>query len=400
MKLSFIRDRIHWLIFVAIVCVTLVVYGRGLSSYSLYHGDEGRWIETSKWTFNKFLVERDYSASEWRSSQLGSYGKTTPNAGKLLIGTALYLSGFREFRGLPDWDWTESSQWNITNGNPAPVDELRVARRLIVLTTALTAGLLFAGVSLLVPRWQGKIGGILASLVFLAHPRVHTLGRQVMLDMPALAFSLAAILCSWRAVEKSSSSNVRRGIWGVSAGIFSGLALSSKLNAGIVFITVLGVATVALVLDSRRWTRIFYAAVALLPPIIFLSLDPQLWPDIKGGIEAMFELGRSIAGRRYLFPDVALWTVGDRLAAFYSGIFGGVLQLLLFAIAVVSLLRNWATTWPFATWGLLAISAVLWWTPLNWDRYYLPVVPFYALAIGYLFADGAIVVSAKLSPSR
>lgn len=124
----------------------------------------------------------------------------------------------------------------------------------------------------------------------------------------------------------------------------------------------------------------------LLPPIIFLALNPQLWPDIGEGIRVMLEFGKSIAARRERFPDVALWTVADRLQAFYIRVFGKPLELLLFSFGVIILVKNRRTLWPILVWGSLSFFAVLYWTPLNWNRYYLPAVPFYAFAIGYLFA--------------
>lgn len=148
MNTSLLSGKMLWIVFVAISITTLLVYSRDLASYAHYHMDEGFWIETSKWTFSKFVVEKDFSASQWTSWELRSFGRTNPNAAKLLIGEILYLNGYGDFQGLPAWDMSKSNQWNIDNGNAAPVAELRVARWPIVVMTAFVAGLLFMGVSL------------------------------------------------------------------------------------------------------------------------------------------------------------------------------------------------------------------------------------------------------------
>ena len=376
--------KVRWLLFAIIVIVIAIIYTDGLDSYTHYHMDEGFWIETSKWTFRKFVIERDFSANQWLSWQLRSFGRTNPNAGKLLIGGVLFMNGYSEFRGLPAWDMSQSYQWNIEHGNAAPPNELSAARGLIVLMTAFTTGLIFMGIVLEIPGWRGVVGGILAAVVFSTHRLVYELGRQVMLDMPALFFGVASIISVWQSIK--SDPKVQRWVWGVFAGIFSGLAVSTKLNAGIASFSVLIVGLLAAFSKRTKGSLFLLVMVLFLPPLIFLVLNPQLWPDIRAGVQTMLDFGKSIAARRELFPDAALWTVADRLRAFYVRIFEKPLEFLLFVAGFVILLKNWRTTWPVLVYGLLGIFGVLGWTPLNWNRYYLPSTPFYALVIGYLFA--------------
>jgi hypothetical protein len=124
--------------------------------------------------------------------------------------------------------------------------------------------------------------------------------------------------------------------------------------------------------------------VIVLSVGVFLLLNPQLWPDIVGGIKTMIDFGRSIAERRSRFPGDALWTVTDRFVAFYKRVPERPLDFLLFVFGVIILAKNWRTMWPFLLWGGVEIFAVIWWTPLNWNRYYLPAVPFHAFSVGYV----------------
>lgn len=390
MKISFLTSKLLWIVFIAILITALLIYSRNLASYAHYHMDEGYWIETSKWTFSKFVLEKDFSASQWTSWRLRTFGRTNPNAAKLLIGGILYLNGYGDFRGLPAWDMSKSKQWNIENGNAAAMDELRVARWPIVVMTAFAAGLLFMGFSLSTSDLlRGIVGGIVSAIVFLTHPLVYTLGRQVMLDIPAIFFSIISVMCAWRVItdHDTPSLGANKKLWGLLASIFSGIAVSTKLNAGIMLVLTVIVGLYALFSSKTNKDRLFWIFVLLLPPVIFLALNPQLWPDIGKGIRVMLEFGKSIAARRERFPDAALWTVTDRLQAFYIWVFGKPLELLLFSFGVIILVKNWRTLWPILVWGSLSIFAVLYWTPLNWNRYYLPAVPFYAFAIGYLLAN-------------
>lgn len=165
------------------------------------------------------------------------------------------------------------------------------------------------------------------------------------------------------------------------------MAVSTKLNAGIIPLLTVIVGVYALFSCETKKDRLFWIFTLLLPPIIFLALNPQLWPDIGTGIRVMLEFGASIAARRDKFSNAALWTPADQIRAFYSRVFGFPLELLVFTFGVVQLAKDYHKTWPVLVYGALAFSAVMLWTPLNWDRYYLPAVPFLALAIGYFFAN-------------
>jgi dolichyl-phosphate-mannose--protein O-mannosyl transferase len=365
--------------------ITLGLYGRNLDSYEYYHMDEGYWIETAKWTFKTYVLDRNFSAKQWLSWDLRSFGRTNPNAGKLMIGGVLYLRGYQEFKGLPNWDMSKSQQWNIEQGNAAQQGELYTARSFVVFITALTAGILFLALSFSMSGTEGILGGIITVVVFLSHKLVSELGRQVMLDMPAVFFGTAAIVSAWMVTRESLNSYIRWGAFGLITGLLSGFAVSTKLNAGVIPLVVM-VIGIYLILSTKgdRGALLFFMLVIVLSVGVFLLLNPQLWPDIVGGIKTMIDFGRSIAERRSMFPGAALWTVTDRFVAFYKRVPERPLDFLLFVFGVIILAKNWRTMWPFLLWGGVEIFAVIWWTPLNWNRYYLPAVPFHAFSVGYV----------------
>ncbi len=183
---------------------------------------------------------------------------------------------------------------------------------------------------------------------------------------------------------------IKISIWSTVAAVFSGLATSVKLNAALTTITVLLIIITKLV-HSREGKYIFPLITNLvIPPILFFALNPQLWSNPVAGVNAMLEFGQSIADRRVVFPRVALWTISDRLTAFYQRIFGTPLNISLFVLGIALMLKTMKTMYPLLIYGLTSSLGVILWTPLNWDRYYLPSVPFFAIVIGFLISKAIL----------
>lgn len=368
---------------IVIGIISFAIFSRDLSSYSFYHGDEGFWIETGKWTVQKFLIERDFSQEQWWSKELRSFGAVNPNFGKLIIGGSLCINQHCHFSGLPKWDFSQPDAWNIKEGHAAPSDELAIARSAIVLTTALSAIVLFT-TTVITARWS-LLAGIFACIAFLSHPLVVTLGRQVMLDMPAILFSLLAISITYKSLISNTDKYTT--IWFFLTALCSGLAISTKLNAGLILITIIIIGIINALIHRNSKAYLFLAINVIIPPLIFLALNPQLWPNVLNGIKAMWAFNQSIADRRTIFTRDALWTISDQLFAYYQRIPQNLLHLSLYILGFILMIKDMKTTWPMLVYGLVSSLGVIIWTPLNWDRYYLPGVPFYALAIGFLIAN-------------
>lgn len=368
---------------IVIGIISFAIFSRDLSSYSFYHGDEGFWIETGKWTVQKIFIERDFSKEQWWTKELRSFGAVNPNFGKLIIGGSLCLNQYCHFSGLPKWDFSQPNAWNIKEGHAAPSDELAIARSAIVLTTALSATVLFT-MTVITARWS-LLAGIFACIAFLSHSLVFTLGRQAMLDMPAIFFSLLAIGIAYKSLISETGKYTI--IWFFLTALCSGLAVSTKLNAGLIPITIIIIGIINALIRRNSKAYLFLVINAIIPPFIFWALNPQLWPDVVNGIKAMWAFNLSLADRRTVFTRDALWTISDQLFAYYQRIPQNLFNLSLFALGLALMIKDAKTTWPMLIYGLVSSLGVIIWTPLNWDRYYLPGVPFYALAIGVLIAN-------------
>ena len=50
--------------------------------------------------------------------------------------------------------------------------------------------------------------------------------------------------------------------------------------------------------------------------------------------------------------------------------------------SLIPLFRRWRDNLPVILWAVVIPLGVLYWTPLAWERYYIPAVPVIALLIG------------------
>ncbi|MEJ5346692.1 MAG: phospholipid carrier-dependent glycosyltransferase [Chloroflexus sp.] len=377
-----LRKSAKWLVTGMVVLLVLILFSGSLDSYRVYHPDETFWIRSGQWTFQKMFIERDFSSIQWTKTYtelFSHFGPRNPNLVKIIIGASLYWQGFTDIPKV-SWDWSLSTQANIDAGNAVPRPELSAGRYPIVLLTALTAGILFL-IGFCFSETFGWIYGLFIVGFFLSHPLVEVLGKLAMLDIPAIFFSLVSVYCAWRGIHYRSGREAF--IFGIGSGLSSGLAVSAKLNAGLVIISILIIGITNLYLRRTRNDILFILPNLILPVLIFLVVNPQIWHDLLTGIRVMLEHSQIIAARRSSRPNEALWTINDALRAFQARVFGDYFHLALWITGCLLMKANLKQNYPFVVYGFIVMAGVIAWTPLNWDRFYLPAVPFYAIVLGY-----------------
>ena len=68
--------------------------GTSIRSFTMdYHPDEGVWIVSGKYYFQKFFLEKDYSVDTWEDPKFGDFGTRNPVLGKYLYGAWLFVNG-------------------------------------------------------------------------------------------------------------------------------------------------------------------------------------------------------------------------------------------------------------------------------------------------------------------
>lgn len=375
-------SRMVTLLAFAAIAVTLLAYLPSLSSYDHFHRDEANWISISQFTFRAFVVDRDFQHQYW-SLPLNTFGCYNPHIAKLLIGASLWIHGEGEYGGLVRWNGGRDLEWHIEKGIAPTTHELHAGRLPVVLLTAGTAALLVLLTTMMRRNASGAIGAAIAVAIFLSHPVIREGGRRAMVDVPAAAFSLAALVLAVMARTRLLAGSGAKGLLpGVGAAVCAGLAAGSKLNAGLIVIVLGLIALITFFAKRNRFTFTNLILIALLPLVFFVGHNPFLWNSPFEGIRIMLDFGKIVSERVDKYPDVALTTWSARVAAFYKMLFPLPLLAWLTVASLIPLFRRWRDNLPVILWAVVIPLGVLYWTPLAWERYYIPAVPVIALLIG------------------
>lgn len=227
--------------------------------------DEPGWISSGAVTFD--LVRRRAPVSEWEHAydrlQLGDWGTQNPPVAKFYFGAILALTG----HGDPvayRWAFPRTYAQNLAAGTLPPAAVITPVRLGVVLTAAITLGLTY----LLAFALVGNVAAVLAPLVLFALPVFRFHATHVYTDVPELAcVLLGAVLCCAYA---------RRQRWTllIGAGLAGGLACAIKFNAA----PIVAAAVLIVWWYSSRQRIARAAAVAAIPLIVFVAVNPYLYP--------------------------------------------------------------------------------------------------------------------------
>jgi hypothetical protein len=340
--------------------------------------DEPGWITSGAVTYH--LVRHLAPVSEWEHAydrfDLGDWGNQNPPVAKLYFGVVLALAG----QGTPvaayRWTWPQSYAENLAAGTLPPPAVLTAARLGIV---AVAAGAL-ALTYLLAFAFVGNAAAILAPLVLVAVPTFREHATHVYPDLPQIACLLVAgvLLCAY--------ARRPRWRWVIGAGLAAGLACAIKFNAApIVGASVLIVAHYSV---TRRGVRA--AVVGVIPVVLFVLVNPYLYPAPVARTLAIVAAWDARKLQQQADPAHAPLVVHSRLEALRLVLQRGLLQphvtppatgahplawgLLVVTSAGLIQLRRHPLGVAWAVLVLTHAAGTVWWLPLNWARYYLPVI--------------------------
>ncbi|MEP7200161.1 MAG: phospholipid carrier-dependent glycosyltransferase [Chloroflexota bacterium] len=396
-----------------------------------FHPDESVYIYMSR-DFDTLVLQRDPLALAWQPRE-----PLFPEARKRLLDAPLtrYLDGLGRWLGgytvadLPtDWAW--GAPWEANRSAiPSPA-LLLAARAPSAILGALTAVVLFwIGVQM-----RGIAVGLIAAGLYALDPLTLLHTQRAMAEGALMFFSTLTICATIVLAERCnalSQFNARVLTLGAVVGLLAGLAMNSKQSA--IVMLPLALAVSAGVLWRRPWLRARrLAAIAALCGVIVLGwaatlwlLNPILYREPLAIAQAMVamrvELTREqVAVNGASQPELILASAPARLAATVTELYwqlpagwdvpvyleqlkppmdvylsnplhvwlreplASITLLLLSAIGVVgsatrlARARLGATTraeqvvwlWAALTLGLIALTV-----PLNWQRYFMPLLP-------------------------
>jgi 4-amino-4-deoxy-L-arabinose transferase-like glycosyltransferase len=400
----------------ALFLLALSVYILAGAPLTPFHGDESTQIDMSRDFAVHVLLgqpEQLRYADPPSSATRQELRLLNGTVNVYSIGLAWHLSGFTTGDLNQQWDWGASWHYNQSSGH-APVASLLTASRWPS-ALLLVAGLL----ALFALAWQvgGRPAALVAGLIYALHPALLLNGRRAMMEGSLIAFTALAALA---AVGWLQARNNRAWLWAALFGLAAGMGLASKHTALLAVVPLGAAALVWAVFETRRQRRALMlrllqmALAAGLAALVFYALNPAWWGDPLARIPLVLNLranllaGQTAAFGGYAGPvdalggflrqtfmpvpqyfEVSGWETNlpPQIAAYEaSGLAGLTAQSLLTALITVALLiaGAWAlwrgrglpaARWIVAVWALSAALAVLLFTPLEWQRYYLPLYP-------------------------
>ncbi len=386
------------------------------------HGDEPTLMYMGRDTYY-LLVQGDLArvrfnpaTSEPDQQELRLLNGALP---KYLIGFGMVQMGYTLDSWQKPYDWGADFAYNRANGHLPPADALTALRWP---HTALTVAALW-GVYALGWAVGGAGTAAVAALAFGLNPAVLLDGRRVMMEAALMAFSVwsaAAALGLMRALVRPSWPR-----WGLplalAFGLLGGLALASKHTAlftvGALWLALTGALAYRLLRVTRagalRWVLSGLAALAVTLGT-FYALNPAWWGDPVGRAQTVLELRQDLLrGQTAFFGGYA--DFADQTAGFFRqaftvqpqyyqveswreplaeairayeaggcaglsvGALGGLAWLIASAVGVGALLRRGASGALLLVWGAVMLSLTWLITPLEWQRYYLPIYPWLAV---------------------
>ncbi len=384
-----------------------------------FHGDEATIIAMSRDYAYQF-IDRDLDRIRFNAPGVTAWEQElrllNGTITKYAIGLSWHLAGFSAADLNEQWDWGADFAYNTANNHmPAP-DLLRVSRWPSALFTVVSAIALFA----LGWRLGGPLAAYPASALYALNALLLVNGRRAMMEGGWLAFTLLALLAALAWANALRTRRRSASGWAALTGFGVGLAIAAKHTAAFGLAGMIaGMAAIALgmLLQRRAGPLLHLLLIAGLAGLTFYVLNPAWWGDPLGRAALVLRLrGDLLAGQSAAFGTFS--GPADALAAFFRygfsgtpqfyevagweafigaaidryqaspwrgidlGPVGGAIVLLLALGGAIALLRLHSARWIVGGWALAALAATLMLTPLDWGRYYLPVVPVSALLAG------------------
>lgn len=347
---------------------------------------------------------------------------------KYLYGATAYLSGYQIDDINQQWAWGLGWDWNFENGH-VPDDTLLYRSRLVSsLLLAFSAMTLF-GIGKFI---SGRVVGYLASAYYVLNPAILMNGRRAMMESSMLAFTLLAILIALYVLKQKSWR------WYLALGVVSGLAVASK-HTSVVTIASIFVSSgfYLLIKEDKRFQYLLRLVVAgILSLCVFFLLNPAWWNNPIGAISATLELRQDLLSSQveffggyntlseqvqgfayqsfvvkpmYAETDIDGFIsnqteiISDYQSSFFHGVsiggslIGGLILALLSLFGFAYLWRTdniaVSTKWVITVWLLAMIGLTLGLTPLEWQRYYIPIYPVIGLLSALGIAQGITIIN-------
>lgn len=384
-----------------------------------FHPDESTTLWTSR-DFHTLFVAGDVDAIRYQAPPLRSIEQHNRilmnNLAKMSYGLAWWSLGLGPSDLNGPWDWGGPIEWNRVD-NRVPSAQILTAARLVAAWMLALSCVPLLAISRRILAQIGVwgpallIGGWLAVLAYALHPAVLLNGRRAMNESALL---LPVLLSAWLALMLLRYKTWR---WVLALGVMTGVAFSSKHSS--VFPIVMIYAGVFLMGRARLVPRL--ALATLLSVFVFIALNPLWWGDTLALPEVTYDERRALLDGQLAGAGGGYDTWGERLSGLWRqavaptpqyfederfaadpvlaaeiaeyerwGAVGaadfplwGLLRVVLLLAGLAALVahRGAASGWMLIWLGGMVIVTLAA-TPLDWARYYIPLIPPLGIVMG------------------
>ena len=405
-------DALWLLLLSAYICVGI--------SLTPFHADESTQIFMGRDYFYHFVqadwAQLSYSETPEKPAEqdLRLLNGTLP---KYLFGWAAYSLGYTAETINEQWDWGADWHYNQSTGH-IPPDDLLMRSRLIsaLFLCGSVIAIFYIGM-----RVQGRSTAYLASLLYSVHPAILVNGRRAMMESAMLCFSLLVLLSAIHLLR-------HRKFWHyIVLGMASGLAIISKHTAVFVVVPAYAISGLYSLWHARQKSPVRHIALLLASGLfaltLFYAMNPAWWGDPLARVSTVLDLRQNllevqvnafggypdfparIAGwwRQSFIPqpmyyEVPIWQdyIAEQIMQYelspFAGIrinspFAGVMLTILMIFGLFRLLQDKtvdnAVRWIIIGYCLSITLLMLIPTPLEWQRYYLLMIPAIILPVSF-----------------
>jgi len=408
----------------------LAIYVLAGVTHVPFHGDESTLIYMGRDYYYHF-IEGDMSKIQYDETwtinpaeqHLRLLNGTIP---KYVFGLITSINGYLFDDINEQWDWSNDYDYNASTGR-IPSQELLIPARMgSAIQLALAITIFFIIVRLVLNRPSAY----LASLYLTLNPAILLNGRRAMMEGSHLLFMMLVLLAGILVIR------YRKWWLFILLGILSGLALSAKHpNAVIIALVFVACGSYVVLHGLRhfksqgRATIQFIVGLTLsgiLALAVFYATNPSWWGDPFSRANTVLELRNELLDIQIEQFDT-YFTASDQINALLNFVFvaqpqyfevtdwekfpvitsqieayeqtiwtgiaiggstiGGIILAILVGFGILHLAQNTTILpefrWFILVWGIGIIIITYLLTPLEWQRYYLPIYPFVGLISAY-----------------
>lgn len=408
----------RWGIDAALACLLFVIAIVVLERQPAdrFHVDEAHKISESHY-FHR-LQQGEFRHPEWQSD---FYARINPPIGKYLMGALMQVQGEAEQDGhLQDLFEQHWQQPEVLQSHIRPA-ELVAARRSVMLFAAGCVVLMYLTGRLIASRWAG----VIAALLLLGHPMFVRYGSLALTDVLLFFFMSAIVpllICILSATTTNSTDIVNQSRSSLWRNPFTEILLptllllgaaGTKLNGGLAsLLWIAAAASVGWLTSSGSIARRLFrtATLSLIPPMaalgLFIALNPTLHDHPIDSLLAMPRIYGDWMIKQAIAPGEAVTSYSRTWSeTFFHVTFREERRLhpfsltfpmsLLLSLALIGALSLFWNLWSSIRRGKVDVAslvAVLWmsiygigifgWVPVDWDRYFLPLIPLQSVLAG------------------